>query len=62
MKDWMKNWGGAAVVHAHVEDDNHTEQPLYAPTNADMARYELQALGGYDANGSPTNEYPRREA
>ena len=28
MKEWMKDWGGAGVCHAHAEHDNHTDQPL----------------------------------
>lgn len=27
MKDWMRDWGGATVVHAHVENDQH-DRPL----------------------------------
>lgn len=28
MKDWMYEWGGAGVCHAHAENDNHTDRPL----------------------------------
>lgn len=28
MKDWMYDWGGAGVCHAHAEHDNHTDRPL----------------------------------
>lgn len=27
MKEWMKDWGGAGVCHAHAENDNHTDRP-----------------------------------
>lgn len=27
MKEWMRDWGGAMVVHAHVENDQH-DRPL----------------------------------
>ncbi len=27
MKDWMYEWGGAGVCHAHAENDNHTDRP-----------------------------------
>ena len=41
MKEWMRNWGGAEVVHAHVEDDNHTDEPLYTPGTP---RYEINTI------------------
>jgi hypothetical protein len=27
MKEWMRDWGGATVVHAHVKNDQH-DRPL----------------------------------
>ena len=37
MKEWMRDWGGAMVVHAHVENDQH-DRPLVPEYTQDNER------------------------